>query len=295
MEGLIVCPLSGLYLVRTKQGNFRCRARGIFRKNKISPTAGDRVVIEPLSGDEGIITEILPRRNYFIRPNVANIDMICYVLSSRFPEPNVFQIDKMSVLCELKNMQFVLILNKIDLDQDESARKLLKEYEMRGFTVIFTSTTTGQGIERIGEIIQGKTAIFAGNTGVGKSSIINALGFGAGAKVNEISEKLGRGRHTTREVTLFPQSDGGLYGDTPGFGNVDISLENELTADNLAHFFADFRPWSSQCRFADCTHMNENGCMLKEKVHCGEILESRYQSYRSIFDALKERDKLNFK
>ena len=295
MQGIIIQNLSGLYQVLAEHGDvYRCRARGIFRKNKITLSAGDCVAFQQLSADEGIIDEIFPRRNEFIRPNVANVDMIFYVISARFPSPDPFLIDKMTVLAKLKNVEIVLILNKLDLDDDHSAAAVLELYNSLGFRVLCCTATEMTKSDKILEITKGKTVVLTGNTGVGKSSIINTLGLGIHAKVDNISEKLGRGRHTTREVTFYQREDGGLFGDTPGFGNVDITLEQELNADNLCAYFPEFLPWISQCRFADCTHTGESGCMLYDKVLSGEIPQSRYQSYLQMHAALKQRDQANY-
>lgn len=291
MQGVIILNLSGLYQVLTEGGDvYRCRARGIFRKNKITLSAGDFVTFQVLQKDEGIIEEILPRRNSFIRPNVSNVDMILYVISTKFPEPDPFLIDKMTVLAQLKNVEIVLIVNKLDLDAEHLSDSIIDLYRSLGFKVISCTATEMNQSEEILKLTRGKTVVLTGNTGVGKSTIINTLGFEANAKVSEISEKLGRGRHTTREVTFYQRLDGGLFGDTPGFGNVDITLEQELNAENLANFFVEFKPWISQCRFADCTHTGESGCMLYDKVQAGEIPKSRYNSYQLMFSALKQRD-----
>jgi len=290
MEGIIIQNISGLYRVHTNDGDIRCRARGIFRKKNITLSAGDRVELDVLSEGEGIIKELLPRRNAFIRPNVANIDMICYVISARYPEPDPYLIDKMIVLAALKNVEILLILNKIDLDEDHSAEKILRKYEDLGFRVIVCTALDMKKREEILALTQGKTVVLTGNTGVGKSSIINTLEMGVQARVEDISLKLGRGRHTTREVTFYLREDGGLFGDSPGFGNVDIALENDLTTENLADFFKEFEPWHNQCRFADCTHTGEGGCMIADKVEAGEITSSRYHSYVKMFRSLQERD-----
>ena len=291
MNGIIVQNISGLYLVHNESGDYRCRARGVFRKRNITLSAGDYVEFEILSNAEGIITELLPRKNVFIRPNVANIDMICYVISSKYPEPDPFLIDKMIVLSALKDVEIILILNKLDLDDDGSATKVLDIYEKLGFRVIRCTATEMTKAQEILDLTQGKSAILTGNTGVGKSSIINALEIGVHAKVDEISLKLGRGRHTTREVTFYLREDGGLFGDSPGFGNVDITLETDLTAENLATYFKEFSPHIKQCEFSDCTHTGEMGCLIADKVSSGEIAASRYQSYLKIYHLLQERDK----
>ncbi len=295
MQGIIIQNLSGLYQVLEDNGEvYRCRARGIFRKNKTTLSAGDRVEFEVLSGNEGIIETLLPRRNEFIRPNVSNVDMICYIVSSRFPQPDPFLIDKMTVLAKLKGVEIVLILNKLDLDVDHSARNIVRQYADLGYNVLECTATDMTKANEILELTRGKIAVLTGNTGVGKSSILNTLGLGVNAKVSDISEKLGRGRHTTREVTFYLRTDGGLLADSPGFGNVDITLEADLTADNLAEHFAEFLPWISQCRFADCTHTGESGCVLRDKVSSGDISESRYHSYCLMYEALKQRDKANY-
>ncbi len=294
MRGQIIQNLSGLYQVMTtEQEVFRCRARGIFRKNKITLSAGDFVEFDALGGLEGIITAILPRKNEFIRPNVTNVDALCYVISSRVPQPDPFLIDKMTVLAALKNVEIILILNKLDLDDDHSAQELLNHYQELGFTVLYCTATHMTQSDKILQLTKGKTVVFTGNTGVGKSSILNTLGLGIDAKVSDVSEKLGRGRHTTREVTFFKRDDGGLIGDTPGFGNVDIALEKDLNCNNLAQYFAEFKPWASQCRFADCTHTGESGCLICERASKGKILKSRYQSYLLMYEALKKRDEYN--
>ncbi len=291
MEGIIIQNISGLYLVHSEIGDIRCRARGIFRKKNITLSAGDRVVFEALSKDEGIINEILPRKNEFIRPNVSNIDMICYVISARYPQPDPYLIDKMIVLSALKGVEIVLILNKLDLDEDHSAGEILRLYEDLGFAVISCTALEMTRAQQILDLTRGKTVVLTGNTGVGKSSIINTLDIGVQTRVEDISLKLGRGRHTTREVTFYLREDGGLFGDTPGFGNIDIALENDLTCENLAAFFKEFEPWANQCRFADCTHTGEGGCIIADKVHAGEIAPSRYQSYVKMYQALQERDR----
>lgn len=296
MQGIIIQNLSGLYQVLTEHGSiYRCRARGIFRKKNITLAAGDRVIFDTLGNDEGIINEILERKNQFIRPNVSNLDMICYVISARFPQPDTYLIDKMTVLAAMKKVDIVLILNKLDLDDDGSAAAVLDMYETIGYTVIRCTATNMTQAMPILQLTKGKTVVLTGNTGVGKSSIINTLGLGVQAKVEDISLKLGRGRHTTREVTFYQRADGGLFGDTPGFGNVDITLEKDLSTENLHEYFREFKPWASQCRFADCTHTGESGCMLHEKVRCGDIYKSRYQSYLNMFSALKARDQNDFK
>lgn len=283
MHGRIIQPISGIYHVATERGIISCRARGIFRKKNIIPLAGDYASITLLGEGEGVIDEILPRRNSFIRPNVANIDVICYVISARFPEPNELLLDKMTVLAAFKNVEIVLILNKTDLDEDQSARRLLGQYRKLGYTVFETCALQNESRAALLEHLQNKTVIFSGNTGVGKSSLLNTLSPGIEAKVSEISEKLGRGRHTTREITLYAAENGMLLGDTPGFGNIDLTLEPDLTPERLPHCFPEFRPWITQCQFADCTHTGEYGCMLAQKAAAHEILPTRYQSYLQLY------------
>ena len=290
MEGIIIQNVSGLYLVHTDQGNIRCRARGVFRKKNITLSAGDRVIFDEIADGEGMIKEILPRKNSFIRPNVSNIDMICYVISARYPQPDPYLIDKMIVLSALKGVEILLILNKTDLDADGSAFRTLKLYEDLGFDVICCSALEMNKDQEILHRTAGKTVILTGNTGVGKSSIINTLNLGVEARVEDISIKLGRGRHTTREVTFYLREDGSLLGDTPGFGNVDIALEEDLTTENLASFFREFALWHRQCQFADCTHTGECGCLILDKVQAGEISASRYESYLSMYRSLVQRD-----
>ena len=286
IKGQIVKALSGFYYVNTDEGaQLRCRARGKFRKNGDSPLVGDWVEVRETEEGAGMVWEILPRRNAFARPAVANIDQLVIVASGAIPQTDPFLIDRVSAIAALKDCDTVLVLNKCDLDRAEA---LWEIYSRIGIPVVRLSAETGEGMEDLVPLIAGKLSAFTGNSGVGKSSILNALEPDFALSTAAVSEKLGRGRHTTRHVELFTLRCGARVVDTPGFSSFDAEeLDLELK-ENLPETFVEFRPYLGRCRFVGCSHTKEKGCAVREAVKEGKIPRSRHDSYVRLYEELKQ-------
>ncbi len=285
-EGVIRKALSGFYYVQVGEEEVTCRARGKFRHKKIVPLVGDRVQITCQPDGSGSLDEILPRRNAFQRPAVANIDQLVIIASGAIPVSDPFLLDRIISLAESKGCQPILCVNKWDL---VPARDLLDLYQAAGIPTLAVSAVTGQGIEELRGLLAGKISAFTGNSGVGKSSILNALDPAFSLATGEISEKLGRGRHTTRHVELFPVA-GGLIADTPGFSAFDQEKGGEaLDKDTLAETFREFRPYLGQCQFVGCAHVKEKGCAVLAAVEEGKISPSRHRSYVRLYTLAKEK------
>ncbi|MCI5690775.1 MAG: ribosome small subunit-dependent GTPase A [Clostridiales bacterium] len=285
-EGVIRKALSGFYYVQVGAEEVTCRARGKFRHKKIVPLVGDRVQITCQPDGSGSLDEILPRRNAFQRPAVANIDQLVIIASGAIPVSDPFLLDRIISLAESKGCQPILCVNKWDL---VPARDLLDLYQAAGIPTLAVSAVTGQGIEELRGLLAGKISAFTGNSGVGKSSILNALDPAFSLATGEISEKLGRGRHTTRHVELFPVA-GGLIADTPGFSAFDQEKGGEaLDKDTLAETFREFRPYLGQCQFVGCAHVKEKGCAVLAAVEEGKISPSRHRSYVRLYTLAKEK------
>lgn len=284
-EGIILKALSGFYYVQCGEGEpVTCRARGKFRYKKITPLVGDRVAITMQEDGSGSLDEILPRRNFFQRPAVANIDQMVIIASGAIPVTDPFLVDRIVALAESKECEPIICINKWDLVQ---AEELYQIYTAAGFHTIKVSAETGLGIEELRSLLAGKVSAFTGNSGVGKSSILNALQPDFGLATGEISEKLGRGRHTTRHVELFPVS-GGLIADTPGFSAFDTDKGEIRDKELLQHTFREFRPYLDECRFIGCAHVKEKGCAVLEALKEGKIQPSRHRSYVRLYELAKE-------
>ncbi len=284
-EGVIVKALSGFYYV--SQGEdppVVCRARGRFRHDRVVPLVGDRVRFTRLPDGGGTVEELLPRRNAFRRPAVANLDQLVIVASGAIPVTDPFLIDRMLSLAEWKNCRPVLCLNKCDLDRADA---LWEIYTRVGVPTIRVSAATGEGREALLREISGKVSAFTGNSGVGKSSILNLLEPDFSLQVGEVSDKLGRGRHTTRHVELFPIGEGAYVADTPGFSSFEE--EEGWSAGELAGTFPEFRPYLEQCRFAGCSHRREKDCAVLAAVAAGEIPKSRHESYLRLYEQANSR------
>ena len=280
-EGVIVKALSGFYYVRTAEGLLECKARGRFRLDGTSPLVGDRVQCSLDSAGKGRIDCVEPRRNFFIRPAVANIDALVFVAANVNPVTDPFLIDRVSVLAEEAGCELILCVNKTDLDPGDELRDV---YTAAGYPVILTSADTGRGVEELREAIRGKVCAFTGNSGVGKSSLLNRLSPGLSLKTAEVSEKLGRGRHTTRHVELFELGEDTLLADTPGYASFELEMMKVIPKEELAGHFRDFRPWLGACRFPDCAHRREPGCAVTEALRQGKIAPSRYRSYERLYE-----------
>ena len=281
-EGVVRKALSGFYYVQCGGELVTCRARGKFRHKKVSPLVGDRVAVTVQPDGSGSLDEILPRTNFFSRPAVANLDQLVIIASGAIPVTDPFLIDRIAALAERKGCEPILCINKWDL---APAEELFAVYEKAGFHVLRTSAVTGQGIEELRALLAGKISAFTGNSGVGKSSILNALEPGFGLATGEISEKLGRGRHTTRHVELFSLS-GGLIADTPGFSSFED--DELLEKEQLPYAFREFRPYLDNFRFVGCAHCREKGCAVLAALDQGLISPSRHRSYVRLYEMAKE-------
>lgn len=283
-EGIILKALSGFYYVDDGSTITSCRGRGKFRHEKLTPLVGDRVRFTPLDNGQGALDEILPRKNEFQRPAVANIDQLVIIASEATPVTDPFLIDRVVSIAEGRNCECIICINKCDLESGDSLAKI---YRQAGFPTIKVSAETGDGIEELRELISGKVCAFTGNSGVGKSSILNALEPGISVKTGDISEKLGRGRHTTRHVELFRLSCGAVVADTPGFSAFDTDRMELRRKEDLQFTFREFRPYQDQCQFLDCAHIKEKGCAVLAAVKAGEIPTSRHQSYIRLYEQAK--------
>jgi len=292
MTGRIQKALSGFYYVDTGVEVLQCRARGKFRKEGISPLVGDRVEVRELGGGEGFVEKILPRRNAFARPAVANIDQLVVIASAAIPKTDPFLIDRVAAIAALKDCAVAVVLNKCDLDP---ADRLYEIYRASGFPTLRVSAETGEGMEDLKGLITGKLSAFTGNSGVGKSSILNALDPDFHLQVGEVSAALGRGRHTTRHVELFPLWSGGEVVDTPGFSTFEEEKLNLQLKEALPKTFREFVPCLDRCRFAGCSHTKEKGCAVLAAVRAGEIHPSRHESYLRLYRELKDLREWNQK
>ncbi|WP_312940876.1 ribosome small subunit-dependent GTPase A [Oscillibacter sp.] len=283
-EGRIQKALSGFYYVECDGEIICCRARGKFRKEGLSPLVGDNVEIRELGGGEGYVEAIKPRKNTFHRPSVANVDQIVVIASEALPKTDPYLIDRLSAIAALKDCGVVVVLNKCDLN---SADGLYEIYRAAGFPTVRVSAETGEGLEELKPLISGKLSAFTGNSGVGKSSILNTLDPTFGLRVGEISEALGRGRHTTRHVELFHLSCGAEVVDSPGFASFDSEeLDLELKR-HLPETFPDFAPYREECCFVGCSHTKEKGCAVLEALMDGKLQKSRHNSYLRLYEELK--------
>jgi len=283
-NGLLVRSLSGFYSVETPDGVVVCKARGRFRKEKQSPLVGDRVVISR-EGGGGMIEEILPRKNSFVRPPVANLDALVMLVSGAIPVTEPFLIDRITAIAGNQGVPVVLVVNKCDLDEGAELRRI---YLHAGYRVIAASAETGEGVEELRAEIAGRTVAFTGNSGVGKSSILNRLEPDFRLQTGEVSERLGRGRHTTRHVELYRLPGGTYVADTPGFSSFDTERMDLVVKENLQYAFPDFAPYLGKCQFHDCAHLKEPGCAVLAALAEGKLEKSRHESYEKLYERAKE-------
>lgn len=284
-EGLIIRSIGGLYTVACGEELVECRARGKFRLNEVKPMVGDRVqILRPEQG-EAVIREICPRKNSLIRPAVANIGTLVVIASEAPPVTQPFLIDRVSAIAGHKGIDMILCINKCDCLPGDG---LYETYSRAGFRVIRTSAESGEGIDELRDVMTEGIFVLTGNSGVGKSSILNRLDPNWTAKVGALSERIGRGRQTTRHVELFRLPSGAYVADTPGFQSFDVERMDLVLKDDLAHAFREFAPHIPDCRYADCHHIKEQGCAVLEAVKSGEIPQSRYDSYLMLYDSMKD-------
>lgn len=278
--GRIVRSLSGFYDVQTPTGVVTCRGRGSLRRGRECPLTGDMVEIT-VEGGKGMVERILPRKNSFIRPAVANVDALVVFAANVNPVTEPFLIDRVAAIAGDQGVEVYICINKCDLDP---AVDLERIYTRAGFPVIRASAQTGEGVAQLRSLLSGKLTAFTGNTGVGKSSMLNALCPGLELATGQVSQKLGRGRHTTRHVELFPLDENTYVADTPGFASFDTEQMEIILKENLQYAFRDFAPYLGDCQFHDCSHRAEPGCAVRQAVEAGEIEASRYKSYLQLYD-----------
>ena len=282
--GRILRSLSGFYDVQTPQGLITCRARGILRRGDNVPLTGDMVEVSVEKG-KGMVEKILPRQNWFIGPAGANVDALVIFAANVNPVTEPFLIDRVAAIAGDRGVKVVICINKCDLDPAVDLEKIYRE---AGYPVIVTSAETGEGVEELRQLLEGKLTAFTGNSGVGKSSILNRLCPELALPTGEVSEKLGRGRHTTRHVELYRLGDDTYVADTPGFSSFDTDQMDLVVKEDLQYAFPDFAPYLGRCQFHDCSHRKEPGCAVTAAVAEGEICPSRYDSYLKLYEKVSQ-------
>ena len=283
MKGYITKGIGGFYYVKTPEGIVECKPRGIFRKQKITPVAGDDVTLETENG-AAVIAEIAPRKNVFVRPPMANLDVLFLVASTTQPTPSTLVLDKLAAIAVDKGVQPVIVCTKGDLAEAEFLRKA---YEKSTLPFIRIDYETGGGLDEVKQWISGRLCAFCGNSGVGKSTLLNHLLPEAERETSAISQKLGRGRHTTREVTIFEAFDGRIA-DTPGFASLEANRAGFIPKENLEHAFPEFGPYLGQCQFTGCSHRSEKGCAVRAALAEGRLSQTRYDSYCAMYEEVKD-------
>ncbi len=289
MTGKIIKGIAGFYYVHVVEfGLYECKAKGIFRKEKIKPLVGDNVEIDIIDEEEkkGNIIRIFPRENDLIRPLVANVDQALVVFAITKPKPHFNLLDRFLVMMEQKDIPIIIAFNKNDIASEEECEIIEAVYQDSGYTVLFVSGETGNNIDELRALLHHKTTVIAGPSGVGKSTIINLLHPDANMETGEISQKIERGRHTTRHSELFSLEGSGYIMDTPGFSSLYV---NEFEKEELKQYFPEFHDYAGSCKYLGCNHVNEPNCAVKEALKNGEIHEIRYQSYLDMYKELEEK------
>ena len=285
--GKIYKGIGGFYYVKTEDSRMvECKPRGIFRKQGQKPLAGDDVLLQQEAGTD-YISEILPRRNALVRPPVANVNQLFIVASTTEPVPSFLVIDKLAASALAMEAQPVLVITKSDL---ESPHVLVEAYKTSGIATIVAGAGQNQGLAEVEALLKGKLNVFCGNSGVGKSTLLNAIAPALGREVGEISQKLGRGRHTTREVEIF-EIGGGLVADTPGFASFDVQSAGAILPENMQLYFPEIKARIGRCKFSGCAHVADAGCAVLQAVMAGEISPSRHQSYVVLYNEAKQAEK----
>lgn len=279
-HGRILSCVGGLYTVESSYGITACKARGVFRNQGITPYAGDIAAFK-----NGVITEVLPRKNSIIRPPLANLDRLFFVVSLFKPSPNYLLLDKFIAVARYKDIEPIIVITKTDLASDEEIRRIYKDAGVKIISVDYQKPET---VSEVAELIKDKISAFTGNTGAGKSTLLNHIAPELELPVGEVSEKLGRGRHTTRTAVLYPVL-GGYIADTPGFSTFETEQYAYIKKEELAECFPEFREYAGQCRFADCAHVCEKGCAVLAAVDEGKIEKSRHSSYAAMYEEAKQR------
>ncbi len=286
IEGIIYKLLGGIYYVNVADKSYACKARGLFRLNDIKPLVGDRVVIEPdqFEDDKGYIVEVLERQTRLVRPPVANVDQAIIVVATKNPKPNVVLLDKMLLSCEIAGVKPIIIVNKADLKKSAKLPSISEIYSATGYKIVETSATLALRLTELTDILRGHVSVFAGASGVGKSTLLNALIPEADLATGAVSTKIKRGKHTTRHTELICLPQGGYVLDTPGFTSLDISGVSKY---DLANYFPDLQAHAKNCRFDDCLHLKEPDCAVLKALESGKIHGSRHLSYEMIMESLQ--------
>lgn len=284
-KGIIICTSSNVYQVAEGEKVYKCLARGKFKKEKISPLVGDEVefTITNSEKQEGVIEQILPRKNELKRPKMANLTQLILVVSMKMPSPDLLLLDKQLVFAEFMGLKATIVLNKVDLEDKEEIDRIAKLYESIGYKVIQTNAKEGIKVGKIKTLLEGETTAFAGNSGVGKSTLINSIFEQELTQEGDISDKNQRGKNTTTSTTLYKYKENSYIADTPGFSTFEI---NEIPKENLCHYFVEFVPYLDKCEFQGCSHIKEENCGVKEALEAGKISSQRYENYIKIYNNL---------
>lgn len=285
LNGRIIKSIGGIYYVETPEGTFSCKAKGVFRNDGIVPLVGDIADIELYGEDQGVVSSIKPRKNELIRPPIANLDMLVFVVAACEPKPNFTVLDKLITISEYKDIEPLIVITKTDLAEYEYIESI---YKNAGFNVIVTDNISGSNSGKVKEFMKNRLCAFAGNTGVGKSSLLNNIDEMLNLQTAEISKKLGRGRHTTRCVELYKLDNGGYVADTPGFSALETDQYEIIMKDKLQFCFREFEPYLQKCKFTDCSHTKEKGCAILEALSDGKIAQSRFNSYVNMYEEAKK-------
>lgn len=284
-KGIIICTSSNVYQVAEGEKVYKCLARGKFKKEKISPLVGDEVefTITNSEKQEGVIEQILPRKNELKRPKMANLTQLILVVSMKMPSPDLLLLDKQLVFAEFMGLKATIVLNKVDLEDKEEIDRIAKLYESIGYKVIQTNAKEGIKVGEIKTLLEGETTAFAGNSGVGKSTLINSIFEQELTQEGDISDKNQRGKNTTTSTTLYKYKENSYIADTPGFSTFEI---NEIPKENLCHYFVEFVPYLDKCEFQGCSHIKEENCGVKDALEADKISSQRYENYIKIYNNL---------
>jgi len=291
LKGRIMKGIGGFYYIDTENGLYECKARGIFRKDKVIPLVGDDVEIQIIDEEskKGVIEKIFDRKSELIRPSIANVDTAVIVFAAKDPDPSFSLLDRFIVLAEKENLDIIICINKVDVDEGKAFEQVKEIYENCGYPIIAISTFTGAGLGELREAIEGRTVVFSGPSGVGKSSILNSIDKNLQLKTGDISKKLGRGKHTTRHAELLKLDEHTTVADTPGFSSLTV---NHIAERELKEYFIEFTKYEEECRFfTDCIHESEPGCAVKEAVENGEISQIRYESYIQLINEIRDSNR----
>ena len=288
-QGKIIKGIAGFYYVLVKEDLYECKAKGVFRNKSIKPLVGDNVTIDIIDEKEkkGNVVSIKERENELIRPAVSNVDQAMIVFALKQPNPNLNLLDKFLVMMEFQNIETVICFNKKDIADEVYMKELQDIYNRAGYKVVFASATEEEGIETVKRLLENKTTVFAGPSGVGKSSMLNALTKDYTMETGSVSEKIGRGKHTTRHSQLFEIDENSFVFDTPGFSSLFVP---GMVKEKLEDCFPEFGNYMKKCRFIGCAHMNEPDCAVKEALENGDIASSRYENYKLMYQELKEKE-----